>query len=64
MRHWFRLDGQSLKEVLGEVYLERACRGNPVVPEVVHHLLKREWTTQERCGKGVERLNRVASWGC
>jgi len=41
MRHWFRLDGQSLKEVLGEVYLERACRGNPVVPEVVHHLLKR-----------------------
>ena len=45
--------------MLQEVYLERASVGNPVFPEVVHHLLKRWWTTLHLCGKGVERKAQV-----
>jgi len=54
-----RLGGQRREDVLQEVYLERASVGNPVFPEVVHHLLKRWWTTLHLCGKGVERKAQV-----
>ena len=57
MRNQCRLGGQSLKDVLGEVYLERASVSNPVFPNLIHHLLKGRWTTQEGCAKGVERAS-------